>query len=174
MADAPDQLDLGRHRDLRGRGRDVWARRAILTVLAAIVVAALLDVFGQHPVTSKAVGAGARLEVQSPDRLRSGLVFQARYTITASRRIDKPTIVLDRGWFESMSVNSTIPSPTDERVVNGADRMTFDPLAAGTSTTVWIYFQVNPTNVGRRGEDVGLDDGERRLADVRRSVTIFP
>ena len=174
MTEAADQLDLGRHRDLQGRGSHVWVRRVLLVLLGGIVLAALLGTFGQHPATSHAKNTQAALEVQSPDRLRGGLIFQARFTIAARQRIAKPTLVLDRGWFESMSVNSTIPSPTQEKVVDGADRMTFDPIAAGRSATVWIYFQVNPTNVGRRSEDVRLDDGERKLFEVRRSVTVFP
>jgi hypothetical protein len=174
MADAPDQLDLGRHRDLQGRGSHVWVRRGILTLLGAIVLAALLGTFGQHPATSHAQGADARLEVQSPARLRGGLIFQARFTIAAVRRIAKPTLVLGSGWFESMSINSTEPNPVEEKVVGRDVRMTFEALPAGTSTTVWIYFQVNPTNVGSRSQDVRLEDGERTLAAVHRSVTIFP
>lgn len=38
----------------------------------------------------------------------------------------------------------------------------------------WIYFQVNPTNVGKRREDVELDDGATPIATVHRSLTIFP
>ncbi len=174
MAEAPDQLDMGRHRDLEGRGSHVWVRRAVLLLLGAVVLAALLGVFGQHPATSHAQGAEARLEVQSPDRLRGGLIFQSRFTITALHRIEKPTLVLARGWFESMSVNSTEPTPTADKVVDGRARLTFDAIPAGSSTTVWIYFQVNPTNVGSRSEDVQLADGERTLAQVHRSVTIFP
>jgi hypothetical protein len=34
--------------------------------------------------------------------------------------------------------------------------------------------QVNPTNVGHRTQDVRLYDGERQLAEVRRTITIFP
>ena len=32
-------------------------------------------------------------------------------------------------------------------------------MAAGDSLRVWIYFQVNPTNLGTRSQDVELDDG---------------
>jgi hypothetical protein len=39
---------------------------------------------------------------------------------------------------------------------------------------VWLYFQVNPTNVGKRREDVELDDGATMITRVHRSLTIFP
>jgi hypothetical protein len=33
---------------------------------------------------------------------------------------------------------------------------------------------VNPTEIGRRSQDVELHDGERRLIHIDRTVTIFP
>lgn len=39
---------------------------------------------------------------------------------------------------------------------------------------LFIYFQVNPTNVGHRSQSVELRDGDERLAVVHRSITIFP
>jgi hypothetical protein len=37
-----------------------------------------------------------------------------------------------------------------------------------------MEFQVNPTNVGRRSQDVELRDGDRLLARADRAVTILP
>jgi hypothetical protein len=37
-----------------------------------------------------------------------------------------------------------------------------------------MQFQVNPTNVGRRSQDVALYDDTTSLAQVDRTVTIFP
>jgi hypothetical protein len=39
---------------------------------------------------------------------------------------------------------------------------------------VWLYFQVNPTNVGTQSEDIALHDGRTPLTQIRRSVTVFP
>ena len=52
--------------------------------------------------------------------------------------------------------------------------LSYGKLAAGQTLISWIYFQVNPTNVGKRREDVELDDGATPLAHVHRSLTIFP
>jgi hypothetical protein len=35
-------------------------------------------------------------------------------------------------------------------------------------------FQVNPTNVGHRSQDVTLADGNTALVTLHRNVTIFP
>jgi hypothetical protein len=175
MADAAAE-SLEPYRDISGSGRayDPWVRRAVLVLLALLVVAALLNRFGQHPVTSNAAAPSATLAVQSPENLRAGLIFQARFTIGARDRLAKPTLILQRGWFESMSVNSIVPDATQSDARDGSVRLTYPPLAAGSSRVVWIYFQVNPTNLGKHSEDVVLVDGSRRLITVHRSVTVWP
>jgi hypothetical protein len=37
-----------------------------------------------------------------------------------------------------------------------------------------MQLQVNPTNVGRRSQDVALYDGGRLLTRIDRTITIFP
>ena len=167
---------LLQYRDVRGgrRAHDPWFRRGILAFMAVLVGAALLDVFGQHPLTSHATATAANLDVQSPTDLRGGLIFQSRFTIAAHRRLAHPTLVLQRGWFESMSVNSIVPQPVQQVTRDGRLRMTFPAMPAGTSMQVWIYFQANPTNVERRSQDVELADGPHRIAGVHRSVTVWP
>jgi hypothetical protein len=174
MPGVPDNLSVERHRDLQGRTRHPYVRRTILGVLAVIVAAALFGAFGQHPTTSRADETAATLEVQAPTRLRGGLIFQARFTIAAHRQLAEPTLVLSRGWFESMSVNSMVPDPTQQETVDGRVRLTFDAIDAGTAMTFWIYFQVNPTNVGRRDETIELTDGDGTLARIDRTITVFP
>ena len=44
---------LDRNRELEGRQIELWARRAGLLVLAALVVAALLNTFGQRTEVSR-------------------------------------------------------------------------------------------------------------------------
>ena len=175
MADAAAE-SLNPYRDISGSGRahDPWVRRGVLLILGLAVLAALLNRFGQHPVTSKAAAPAAALEVQSPDNLRGGLLFQARFTITAHTRLAKPTLVLQRGWFESMSVNSIVPDASRQDARDGRLMLTYPPLAAGSSRIVWIYFQVNPANFGRRSQGVVLADGSRRLVAIRRSVVVWP
>jgi hypothetical protein len=37
-----------------------------------------------------------------------------------------------------------------------------------------MQFQVNPTNVGRRSQDVALYDGTQLITTIHRQVTVFP
>jgi hypothetical protein len=174
IEDDASRAGLAPYRDLSGRGFDPWVRRTFLCVLGLVVLAALLNTFGQHPATTRAAGASAGLEVQSPADLRGGLIFQTRITVRARAALKKPTLVLQRGWFESMSVNSIEPDPAEMSSRDGSVSMTFAPLAAGRSLVVWLYFQANPTNVGKRSQDVELDDGAHLIAEVHRSITVWP
>jgi hypothetical protein len=170
----PDGLDEARHVGLGGRGAHPLVRRGLLLLLALLVVAALLDLFGQHPTTSKAAAPFATLEVQSPHTLRGGLIFQTRLTVHARTTIRHPTLVLQHGWFESMSVNSIVPDPVQQSTVDGNVRLVYPTLLAGHSATTWIYFQVNPTNIARRSENVVLEGGRGQRIVVHRSVVVLP
>jgi hypothetical protein len=170
----PDGLSLERNRDLQERSGHVWYRRGLLCVIAVLPILALLNVFGQRPTTSSAHALAADLVVRAPARLRSGLIFQVRVTVTAHQDIAKPQLVFDPGWWESMSENSLEPNPSSQTNENGRVVLSFNKLAAGHRLIVWLYFQVNPTNVGKRREDVELDDGATMITRVHRSLTIFP
>jgi hypothetical protein len=174
MPEVPDQLSVERHRDLEGRKAHPLVRRGVIGVLGVIVIAALAGVFGQQPTTSRAGAPAATLEVQAPAKLRGGLIFQARFVVAARRRLEQPTLLLSRGWFESMSVNSMVPDATTQKTRDDRVELTFDPIEAGKTMTFWIYFQVNPTNVGHRDERVELADGGETLARIDRTITVFP
>jgi hypothetical protein len=175
MADRlPDGLTLERNRDLRGRSGHAWYRRALLCLIAVLPVLALLNVFGQRPTVSSAHAVAADLRVTAPARLRSGLIFQVRVQVNAKLAIAMPQLVFDRGWWESMSVNSIEPDPSNQSTQNGRVVLSYNKLPARHSLIVWIYFQVNPTNVGNRREDVTLENGSTPIATVHRSLTIFP
>jgi hypothetical protein len=171
---APQGLTLERHRDLEGRSRQIWYRRALLLVLVAIVGLALANVFGQHPTSTRAESAAASLELQAPTRVRGGLMFQGRFTLVARQDLKAPKLILSPGWFEQMTVNGFEPQPSTETTRNGDVVITFDSLPAGQKLVFWTYFQVNPTNIGRRSQDVELDDGNTPLLRMNRKVTIFP
>jgi hypothetical protein len=174
VKERPKSLDRTLDLELRGRGRHTVYRRLGLAILGLIVVAALLDVFGQETTATVAAGHEATLRVEAPPRLRGGLLFQVRFEIEAKRRLAKPKLVLSPGWLDSMTLNTVAPTPLSEN--SGADGLTmsFEELPAGHELIVWTDWQVNPTNVGRRGEDVTLLDGSTQIATVNRTVTVFP
>ncbi|MDX6647631.1 MAG: hypothetical protein QOK40_3358 [Miltoncostaeaceae bacterium] len=174
MAELPDLIDPSRHRDLGRRGGGPWGRRAALVVLAALVGLGAANVFGQQPSDERAGAAAASLELHAPSRLRDGLLFQARFTIVARRAIAEPTLVLDGGWFDRITVNTVVPEAKSQVALDGRVGLTFDRLPGGRRLVVWISFQVNPPGAGRRDQGVELRDGEALIARIPRTVLIFP
>jgi hypothetical protein len=174
VAGVPDQLTLKHHRDLVGREKRPYARWALLTLLGLFCLLGLLNAFGQRPQTHTASANGVELEVYSPERLRSGLFFMSRFTIRAEREIEAATLLLDPGWVEGITLNTIVPAPVGE--ANRDGRIAFDlgRVRAGTEHVLFLHFQVNPTEIGRRPQDVELLDGETPLLDIDRTVTVYP
>jgi hypothetical protein len=174
VADVPDLLTLQRHRDLIGREKRPATRWFFLSLIGLFCVAGLLNAFGQRPGTDEADGDVASLSVYSPPRVRSGLYFESRFHIHAHREIRNATLVLDPGWLEGMTLNSAEPAPMSEASRNGRIAMELGHIPAGGEHLYFLQFQVNPTNVGHRSQDVQLYDGEKLLLTINRDVTIFP
>src|SRR5438105_15791162 len=99
MDSAPQTLTLSRHRDRQG-WRGPWPARIGLALLAAVVIAALLNMFGQRPLTSTATTSAARLQIYAASHLRGGLLYTARFTIDARRTINRAVLVLAPGWAD--------------------------------------------------------------------------
>ena len=146
----------------------------LLCAVAVLPLLALLNVFGQHPTTSSASSGAASMNVTAPSRLRSGLIFQVRIQVSAHRDIKDLKIVLSKGWWESVSVNSIVPEPTEASSEEGSVALSYGSLPAGKQHVSWIYFQVNPTDVAKRSETIELRDGSTPLLTIHRSITIFP
>ena len=173
MADTPAFLTLRRNRDEAGR-HETRIRRVVVTLLALLLLAGLLNVFGQRPQTTEAAAAAASLKVYAPSRVRGGLYYEARFTVTARRHLEDATLVLDSGWAEGITINTVEPSPVGEASRDGKLAFELGHIPAGTSYIFFLQQQVNPTNVGRRSQDVALYDGETFLTSVDRSITVFP
>jgi hypothetical protein len=152
----------------------LWTRRATMTVFVLLLALGLLNVFGQRTTQSRAGTAAAVVRVTAPPAVRGGLFFQSRIEILARRALDHPRIVLDDGWVEGMQVNSIEPSPTGESSRNGLLVLSYDRIDAGERLVVWLQFEVNPTNTGRRRYGLELDDSERVVARIDRRITVFP
>jgi hypothetical protein len=174
VTDVPDQLTLRHHRDLVGRERRPHARWIILSLLTLFCLLGLLNLFGQRPSTSTEEGGGARLELYSSPRLRSGLYYETRFTIHADRDIKDATLVLGSGWLEGMTVNTIEPSPIGEASRDGDLALELGHIPAGSKHVLFIQSQVNPTNVGYRDANVDLYDGDRRLIHIDHTLTVFP
>jgi hypothetical protein len=171
----PAEIDLGRHRDFKGRMGGQWLRRGFLTLLVLFLAAALANVFGQAAATDTASGAAGTLSFKAPSRVRGGLTYQGEFVIHATEALGAPTLVLDRGWIDQTTVNTVQPEPAGSTTdAEGALKLRFAPMAAGRTLVVYVEFQANPINVGSHEAGVSLYDGARPVASIHRSQFDFP
>jgi hypothetical protein len=173
VADTPDFITLPRHRDRSGR-REVYVRRVVVGLVVVFALAGLLNVFGQRPGTSRASASVASLKLYAPSRVRGGLYYEARFTIDARQEIKDARLILDPGWAEGTTINTVEPSPVGEASADGKLAFELGHIRAGATYLLFMQLQVNPTNVGRRSQDVALYDGNTLLASIDRSITVFP
>jgi hypothetical protein len=171
---APDHIVLKRHRDLVGRQRHPWIRRGLLSLLGLVCLLGLLDLFGQLSGTTHAAAAQAELSVSAPTRVRSGLLYTARFDVRARTSIEQAWLVLDKGWFENVQVNSYVPQPVSQASRDGRVAFELGHIPADQSYVFYLQFQLNPTDLGRRSENVELDDGTQRIVRIERTATVFP
>ena len=174
MVDVPDRIDLERHRELVGRGFSRPIRWVLIGLTSAVLVLGLLDVFGQRPNRLTADSAKASLEVYAPAHLRGGLLYEARFTVFAREKLNHVVLLLSPGWAESQQINTIEPSPVAQGSRDGDLYFTLGPVPKGQVYRLFLEFQVNPTNVGRRSQDVSLYDDTTLLATADRTVTVFP
>jgi hypothetical protein len=175
VVDIPDRLVLERNRDLQGVRRRPWPRWFVLGLITLFAVFGLLNVFGQRPTTARATAAAASLDVYAPTHLRGGLLFSARFHITAHRELKRATLVLDPGWAEGMSINTIEPGPIGEASANGRLSLALGHIPAGGTYILFMQFQVNATNVAwHRPQDVVLQDGTTPILHIHRRVNVYP
>jgi hypothetical protein len=170
----PEGLTLEHDRDLVGRERSPLVRRVLLVILTAILLLGLLNVFGQVVSVDVAETPVARFEVSAPSKIRGGLFFQARYEVEAIDEIENATIVLDPGWLEDITLNTVEPAPVSEASRDGKIALELGRIPAGDKHVLFLHFQVNPTAVGIRSQDVELYDGDRLLASFDREAIVWP
>lgn len=170
----PQGLTLKHDRDLVDRERRPIIRRVLVALLAAILVLGLFSVFGQSVRVSAAESPAARLEVSAPTKVRGGIFFQARFRVQAAEDIENATLVLDPDWLEDITLNTVEPSPVGEASRDGRIALELGRIPAGDEHRLYLHFQVNPTALGTRSQDVDLYDGERLLLSLDRDALVWP
>ena len=170
----PQGLTLKHDRDLVDRESRPVVRRVLVTLLAAVLALGLFNLFGQQVDVSSAETSGARLEVSAPTKVRGGIFFQAHFRVQAIAELENATIVLDSDWLEDITLNTVEPSPVGEASRDGRIALELGRIPAGDEHRLYLHFQVNPTALGRRSQDVELYDGERLLLSVERDAIVWP
>lgn len=173
---APDYLDLSRHRDWEKRRFEKVLPNVLLGVVALIPILALFNVFGQTPSTEKVANPNgvATLQLDAPEKVRGGLLFQARIDIRAQKEIKDAVLVLDSGWLESMTLNTIEPGAAKEISRNGSIAFDLGAIPAGKLWRQYLEFQANPVNLGSQSQGITLYDGNVELLHMNRDLMVWP
>src|SRR5207248_2604749 len=111
--DTPLALDRQRHLD-REHHSAIY-RRLGLSLLAVMCLLGVLNLFGQRSTLTRVDASAASLTVDSPERLRGGLVFTSEITVIAHEKLGDAQVQLSSGWFRGMTFNGVVPQPSSIR-----------------------------------------------------------
>jgi hypothetical protein len=159
---------------LRSSGFHRPVRYALLALLAAFLVLGLLNVFGQRPEKLWLDTPQAKVELYAPSHVRGGVFFEARLTISAHQALKSAVVSLSPGWSEGMQMNTVEPNPLGYGSRDGDLLFTLGHIPKGHVYRLFLEFQVNATNVGRRRADATLYDGGTKIGTIQRTVTVYP
>jgi hypothetical protein len=146
-----------------------------LVLLTALLVAALLGVFGGGKSPWQVVRSPhGDLAVKTPVILRSGLFFEQVVRIEARRPVADLVVAIDAALMRDMTINTMIPAPSEEQFEDGSFRFSFGPLAPGEFFQFKLDGQVNPSLVGGNAGAIAWYDGDRRIASLPLDIKVFP
>jgi hypothetical protein len=175
MGDAFEPVRSTREGADRRGAYDLWIRRGFLAVLLVVIILALCNVFGQRSSTASAHSATADLVVHAPTKVRSGLLYQAKFSITAHVTMPKTTLILSSGWIDGLTMNTEEPTPsTQTSGPNGSLEFTLGKLEPGQTYTEYLEYQVNPTSFSSRPQAVTVATAGTPVVSLHRTMTIIP
>lgn len=159
------------------QARPSGAIRSFLSVavLGAILLAAALGIFGgTGSSVLRADAAAAEFTIRVPTTLRSGLFFEMTIDVTARQPLADATIAIPPSLWRGMTINTTMPEPSEEAFEDGRLRLHFGPLPAGSAMAIKVDGQINPDLFAGTQGEVALFDGDRAVASVPVHMTVLP
>lgn len=150
------------------------ARLLSLVVLGTVMALGLSGVLGGRDTLLRAAGDGVEVSVQTPQVIRNGQFFETTLQVTAQRDIETLVLRIPPALWRDFTVNSAVPAAAEEGFHDGDYAFTFDRLKAGDRFETKFDLQINPDAAGHRAGDIGVFDGERRLAAVPVQIRVLP
>lgn len=171
MTTQDDRSGLELFEDVAVQQRTWQVERAAWVLMLAVVIAALLGLFGDGWLGSAHAVSGdgsVSLEydrfwrVQAPSRLR---IETAR---AGAPERDAMRLWIARDYFESVSVEQVMPRP--ERVEAAEDRIVFELALSAPSEPVVVLLRIEAVRPGKVNGRLGIEGGE----EINFSQFIFP
>jgi hypothetical protein len=126
--------------------------------MAAMLLAAILGIFGNGPLASAEArgpdGLSVRYERFSRVRRETRIVV----SLPLSRR-DAPTLRLPEAFLDAVELRGVSPPPREVRSVAGERLFAFGADVASTSTPLRVTFRLEFRSAGWLRGSVGFDEG---------------
>lgn len=167
----PDGIEPRHIHEAHGSGMMTWGG---VVLLGAVMLLALFGVFGSESTLS-AAGEGVQLTVEGPERIRSGEYFEMMFTIETEREIRDAVLSVDADLWHDLTINTMLPTPTEEGFEDGSFDFHYGALPPGTRLLVKVDGQVNPDYPpGPNQGAIDITDGPSTLASVDYTITVLP
>jgi hypothetical protein len=143
-----------------GFQRRDWAVRHIAwAILALVVLAALLGLFGNGILSKANLGDDEmplQLEYERFGRYKAPMTLKARLGPEAVRE-GEARLWLERSYLNTMQVETIIPEP--DSVESSADHLVYVFSTPSSNFPIEVTFFMQSENIGRQTGRVGLEGG---------------
>src|SRR5690606_3573012 len=145
------------------RGLRKHASPATLILLGAFLTAAAFGAFGDS-TEFRATSGDALLRIEAPARIRNGQIVEMRIHVRGERPVDTLVVRSGADMWKDRTVNTLLPTATEEAMTEGSFEFTVGPLEAGADWMMKVSLQINPNLYGLRRGLVRVLDRDEELA----------
>ena len=170
MADIHRVGDLEISQDLNFQRRSWAVQRFGWVLLAMVILAALLGLFGPGPLSQAMAGqqdSPLRIEYHRFWRLKSPMSLRLHLGPEAAAS-GQARVWLSRSYVEAMRVQHVTPQP--QRVEAGSDRFTYVFTLSQVNRPTAVTFTIEPETPGSVAGQAGLENG----LEIRFRHFIYP
>jgi hypothetical protein len=151
-------LDHGRHAGA------LWARRAMLGLLALAVLADLVGLLGVHTSTATASRAGYTMTLRYPGIARAGLDVEWQVTVSHPGGFGKEvTLGVTGDYFDIFETQGFHPEPSAETRDGHTLYLTFDAPPGDTFVVYYDAYIQPASQQGKSARVALIDDGQPQV-----------
>ena len=146
--------------DLEFQRKSWRVQRIGWVVMLVIVIAALLGLFGDGPLSSAEAGnpeSGLTVRYERFTRMGARHVLDVEIASAQVEADSAAQLWIDRSWHEANQVRSIVPEPARSAVV--ADRIVYSFDAPASAASIMVRFELEARSFGWIRARAGLANG---------------
>ena len=172
--DSTWQADQGVPLDEGSHAGALWARRAMVAVLAVAVAAALTGVLGVHTSTAQASRGGYTMSLRYPAVARAGLDVEWQVTVNRPGGFGKElTLAVTGDYFDIFETQGFHPEPSSETRDGHTLYLTFE-APPGNTFVVYYDAYIQPASQQGTSARVAVLDRGRPVVWIDYRTRLMP